>query len=216
MLVIIPAKKNSRRLKSKNKKFLGTMPLISWSINCAKKLTQNKNIIVSTNCKSIAKIAEKEKCKVPFFRPDNLTKDNTTMFEVVNHVVNEYEKKMKIKVKYILLLQPTTPFRKVKIIKKAIKKFKKNFRTLISVSKLHVKSDKLFKNGKNSLLKFSNQKKPVDILVPNGSFYLITKKNLLKYKNFYHDKMQYVLIDSHKENIDIDYKKDFELAKKFI
>ena len=100
MLVIIPAKKNSRRLKSKNKKFLGTMPLISWSINCAKKLTQNKNIIVSTNCKSIAKIAEKEKCKIPFFRPDNLTKDNTTMFEVANHVVNEYEKKMKKKIKY--------------------------------------------------------------------------------------------------------------------
>ena len=88
MLVIIPAKKNSRRLKFKNKKFLGTKPLISWTINCAKKLTQNKNIIVSTNCKTIAKIAEKEKCKIPFLRPDNLTKDNTSMFDVVNHVVD--------------------------------------------------------------------------------------------------------------------------------
>ena len=159
MLVIIPAKKNSTRLNSKNKKFLGGKPLVSWTINCAKKLTQNKNIIVSTNCKSIAKIAEKEKCKIPFFRPDNLTKDNTTMFEVANHVVNEYEKKMKKKIKYILLLQPTTPFRNIKVIKKAIKQFKKNFKTLISVSKLHVKSDKLFKISKNSLLQFDNQKK---------------------------------------------------------
>ena len=138
------------------------------------------------------------------------------MFEVADHVINNFEKISGKKVKFILLLQPTTPFRNLSVIKKAIKVFKKNYFTTISVSKLHVKSDKIFKSDKKTLFKLKNDKKKYDILIPNGSFYLISKKNLYKHKNFYHDKMNYILINQHKENIDIDYKKDFELAKKFI
>ena len=180
MLVIIPAKKNSRRLKSKNKKLLGGKPLISWTIDFAKKITKTENIIVSTNCNQIIKIANKEKCKVPFKRPNKLSKDNTSMFKVADHVICEFEKKTKKKVQFILLLQPTTPFRNLKVIKDAIKVFKKNFKTIISVSKLHVTNDKLFRNSNNSLLKIKNEKKRYEILIPNGSFYLISKKNLYK------------------------------------
>ena len=66
------------------------------------------------------------------------------------------------------------------------------------------------------MLKIKNEKKRYEILIPNGSFYLISKKNLYKYKNFYYNKMSYVLLKEYKENIDIDYYKDFKLAKKFI
>ena len=68
MLVIIPAKKNSRRLKSKNKKLLGGKPLISWTIDFAKKITKTENIIVSTNCNQIIKIANCQVVKSSYRR----------------------------------------------------------------------------------------------------------------------------------------------------
>tara|TARA_A100001011_G_scaffold390546_1_gene474219 strand:- start:5620 stop:6276 length:657 start_codon:yes stop_codon:yes gene_type:complete len=216
MLILIPAKKNSKRLKFKNRKTLGHQPLISWTIKFAKKITNTENIVVSTNCKHIAKIAKNENCEIPFLRPNSLSKNNTSMYDVAHHAIKEIEKIKKKDVKSILLLQPTSPFRDVKLIKKAIIKFNKNLKTIISASELHVKSDKLFTKRNNTLFRMNKSSKSKITLIPNGSFYLITKKNLFKYKDFYHDKMQFVLINNFKEKIDIDYNKDFELAKKFI
>ena len=60
-LVIIPARKGSKRIKNKNLVKVLNKPLIFWTINFAKKLkTKNFDIVVSSDCKKIKKICSKE------------------------------------------------------------------------------------------------------------------------------------------------------------
>jgi CMP-N,N'-diacetyllegionaminic acid synthase len=215
MLIIIPAKEYSRRLKNKNFLKIGNKSLFERTLLFAKKIAPASKILVSTNSKSILKIAHKNRCLAPFLRPKNLCQDSTSMYSVASHSVRFYEKKYKKKVTNILLLQPTTPYRDLKIAKSAIKKFLKNKKTLLSVNQLHVLSDKIFYKNKKCL-KFLDKKKAKEVFIPNGSFYIISKKNLFKYKNFYHEGMDFYELTKKSQILDIDLKEDLILAKKFL
>ena len=71
-LAIIPARKNSSRLKHKNKKKLMGMPLIEYTIKTAKKISLFEDILVSTDDNDIIKIAKKNKVLAPWIRPKKL------------------------------------------------------------------------------------------------------------------------------------------------
>lgn len=61
LLAIITARKNSKRLKNKNKKILGGKPLISWTIDFAKKIKKFQDILITTDDEEILNIAKKKK-----------------------------------------------------------------------------------------------------------------------------------------------------------
>ena len=86
-VAIIPARGGSKRIVRKNiKEFFGN-PIISYSIECAKKSQLFKKIIVSTDDIEIKKIAEKYGAKVPFIRPKKLSDDFTGTKAVVDHAL---------------------------------------------------------------------------------------------------------------------------------
>ena len=194
-LAIIPARKNSSRLKYKNKKKLMGMPLIEYTIKTAKKISLFEDILVSTDDNDIIKIAKKNKVLAPWIRPKKLSGPKVSTYKVVKHALNWYEDKYK-KIDAIFLLQPTSPFRTRKNIEKTFKlfKFHKFKKSIISMSKV------------KNLKKF----------VPNGSTYLISKKQLFKYRSFIHKDNVPYLINNHKEAIDIDYPRDWAKAIKVL
>ena len=61
ILAIIPARKDSRRIKFKNKKKLGNKPLVEYSIDLAKKIKTFCNILVTTDDEDIIAICKKKK-----------------------------------------------------------------------------------------------------------------------------------------------------------
>ena len=61
ILAVIPARKNSKRIKFKNKKKLGNKPLIEYTIDVAKKIKIFKKILVTTDDAEIIKISKKKK-----------------------------------------------------------------------------------------------------------------------------------------------------------
>ena len=65
-IAIIPARKNSQRIKNKNIKIFNGKPIIFWSIKTALKSKLFKDIFVSTDSKKIAKYAIKYGVKVLF------------------------------------------------------------------------------------------------------------------------------------------------------
>ena len=73
-ICIIPARKNSKRIKNKNIKNFCGKPLIYHSINLAKSKLFDK-IIVSTDSIKIKKIATKYGADVPFLRSKSLSND---------------------------------------------------------------------------------------------------------------------------------------------
>ena len=66
---------------------------------------------------------------------------------------------------------------------------------------------------------FSNKKeknKSINTFFPSGSFFLISPKELRKYKNFINKKNNLYLINDFKENIDINTINDWKYAKRHV
>src|SRR5690606_23775120 len=77
----------------------------------ARTLFDDVDICVSTDDIDIMRCVEQYPLKVPFRRPSELASDTASTYDVLRHVVSFYAKQG-ISYKYILLLQPTSPFRK--------------------------------------------------------------------------------------------------------
>ena len=133
-LTIIPARKNSTRVKDKNLKFFYNKPLIEYTFDLVKKIKKLDLVLVSTDDKRIIKLTNKKKFLTPLVRPKKLARKNTLMNSVVRHALRWYKEKYKNEPKNIIVLQPTSPLRNYKEIKKAINLYeKKNYKSLISV-----------------------------------------------------------------------------------
>ena len=116
ILVLILARGGSKRLPNKNILKLGKKHLINWSIDFAKKIPFVCDILVSTDSKKIGSIARKKGVLVPWLRPKRLSLDKTKSHEAALHAINWYENNIQ-KVDALMLLQPTSPFRRLKTIK---------------------------------------------------------------------------------------------------
>ncbi len=215
MIIIIPIKKKSKRLKNKNFLVLKNKPLFQWTIDFAKEHFNKKNILISTDCIKTANLLRKKGLQVPFVRPSNLARSKTSTYQVVKHAIMNFEKKTGRLINNLILLQPTSPFRSIKDLKLGIKLFHRNFLPTMSVNKLHVRSNMIYlKKNKNYMIQGLLKKN--ESFIPNGSFYIISKKKLFDLKNFYSKKMNYVEIKKPRNRIDIDYLEDFQLAKKLL
>ena len=93
IIAVIPARLKSKRLAKKNIKILGGKPLICWTIDQAKKSKYIDEIIVSTESRKIAKIAENNGINIPFLRPSNLASDKISPVKACLHLLKKIKKK---------------------------------------------------------------------------------------------------------------------------
>ena len=114
---MILARKGSKRLKNKNILKLNKKPLILWTLDNLNKIKYLFNdILVSSDSGSIQKISKK--INVLFLkRPNYLSQSNVTSEAAALHAINFYKKKYRF-IKYVILFQVTSPFRKNSTIKK--------------------------------------------------------------------------------------------------
>lgn len=135
-LAIIPARSGSKGLPDKNIKPLCGKPLLAWSIQAALDSKYIDEIVVSTDSNIYADIAKSYGANVPFLRPDYLSSDTTTTFEVLEHCIDYYKKELNKEFDYVVLLQPTSPLRQSWHIKESCEKIiTHNMDSLISVCK---------------------------------------------------------------------------------
>lgn len=211
-LIIITARKNSRRIKNKNLIYLGKKKLVEYSLNFALKVSRPGNIFVSTDSFEIKKIAQNYGVICPNLRPKYLSEATSNSADVCIHAINEYEKLTKNLVNYIILLQPTSPFRSINLFNKTKNIFLKNMYPTYSVSKL-ISRNFIF-SEKDETFFLKNKKNFFEI---NGSLYFISKKDLnhkksfTEYKNF-----NISVFKNNKYSIDIDTIYDLEKAKKYL
>jgi N-acylneuraminate cytidylyltransferase/CMP-N,N'-diacetyllegionaminic acid synthase len=223
IICIITARSGSKGLKNKNIRRLKGLPLLAHTIIAAKKTKILTRVILSTDSKLYAKIGLKFGAEIPFIRPKKLASAKAHHPDVVNHALKFVEKKEQIKFDYVMMLQPTSPFRKSKHINEAIKKFlKENNDSLISVKKQDYPPWWLFSLKKNKLsqfLKFKNknvfnlerQEFP-NLFRPNGAIY-VSKRNVLNTGNLINPKScGYYLMDEM-DSIDIDNLIDLKVAE---
>jgi CMP-N,N'-diacetyllegionaminic acid synthase len=122
ILGVITARGDSKGIPGKNIKDLGGKPLIAYSIDAAKKSDLITHLIVSTDDEEIADVAKKRGCDVPFIRPKELAQDETPHLPVMQHAVKEMEDELGIVFDYVIIFQPTSPFRTKEDIDGTLKK----------------------------------------------------------------------------------------------
>ena len=132
-LVVIPARGGSKGIPHKNIKPLCGKPLIYYSIDVARQFTIDENICVTTDDTEIISVVEQHGLKVPFVRPAELATDTCGSSEVIQHAYKYYADHG-IKYDSIILLQPTSPFRKVEFIKEAVALFDSSMDMVTSVA----------------------------------------------------------------------------------
>lgn len=222
ILSIIAARKNSKRIKNKNKILLKKKKLIEHTFLVAKKSKSFDKILLTTDDKDLIRLSKKYNILAPWLRPKSLSGDFVPSYKAVLHAYNWYEKKFG-KVDGIFILQPTSPFRKTKTIKDMIKIFKKNHRqSVISVSKCNEHPEWMVKLKNSKILPYMSKtyfikrsqslKKLYKI---NGLGYLISPSTLRKEKTLIPKNSHSYISKSKIESLDIDDTEDYTIAKKF-
>jgi len=184
ILYVIPARGGSKGIPHKNIKLLAGKPLIYYSIDVARALTSDENICVSTDDNEIIKVVENYGLKVPFKRPDYLATDTATSNDVLLHAIEYYEAKGKY-YDVIVLLQPTSPLRKIEQLKEALKMYKDDLDMVVSVKESHAPAV-LCNENEDGFLELSFNKSGArrqdisNFYEYNGAIYIISIEMLKK------------------------------------
>ena len=120
ILATICCRGGSKGVPGKNIKLLPTKPLISFTIEAAKKSRLIDDLIVSTDDNEIANVAKLYGAKVPFMRPAALATDTASKWPVFIHAVETYEKLTGKTVTYLVDLDVTVPLKTAEDIDGAI------------------------------------------------------------------------------------------------
>src|SRR5690606_9725040 len=107
VLGLITARGGSKGIPRKNIKLLGGKPLIAWTIDAALKSRYIDRLILSSDDNEIISIAKSLNCDVPFVRPSELATEISSSMDVVLHALDHVGEFFD----FLLLLQPTSPFR---------------------------------------------------------------------------------------------------------
>jgi CMP-N-acetylneuraminic acid synthetase len=217
ILAVIPARGGSKRLPGKNIKLLGGRPLIAWSIDIAKNIPDVCDILVSTDDPSIASVSLTAGALVPWLRPTELSTDAATSVDAVLHALDWYESAHGI-VDGVMLLQPTSPYRSSETILEGIKKFAQQRRSVVAVSEVKIDPARCFFIQANSLKMCvpasRNMKKSAYAV--NGALYLISPDELRKGRSFFSTTSVPLIVNSHRESVDIDDYFDWWLAEQML
>jgi CMP-N,N'-diacetyllegionaminic acid synthase len=95
--------------------------MIAYSIQEALLATSIDRVIVSTDSKEYAAIAKEYGAEVPFLRPQEISGDNNSDYDFINHFLNWIIDDEGSIPTYLVLLRPTTPIREIAHIEKALK-----------------------------------------------------------------------------------------------
>lgn len=124
-VAIIPARGGSKRIPRKNiKEFFGK-PMIAWSIEAALASGCFDRVIVSTDDKEIADIAQQHGAEVPFMRPAELSDDYTGTVPVIKQAIQwfaEYDEAPSL----VCCIYATAPFVSASDIRKGLQQLEKH------------------------------------------------------------------------------------------
>jgi len=220
ILALILARGGSKRLPGKNIRDLGGKPLIGWSIATALQIPEVCDVLVSTDDQNIRSVAKRLGAYVPWLRPEALSADDSSSVDAALHAIDWYESENGA-VDGVLLLQPTSPFRKIEKMREGVELFSTGgCNSILGVSPTHAHPKWTF-TVKNSVLHTFLDDHGLNIrsqdlesaYVVNGSFYLISPICLRTERSFFINGTRPLIIESRMESLDIDTVEDWQYAE---
>lgn len=141
LLITICARGGSKGIPGKNRRYMGNMPLIAYSINIARRLaiSTNGHVALATDSDEIKKLASEWGLKTNYIRPPELSTDTAGKIDTIRDLVLFEEKQAGRKFDFIVDLDITSPLRTIQDLTQAYSMLKedKNALNIFSVSKPH-------------------------------------------------------------------------------
>jgi CMP-N-acetylneuraminic acid synthetase len=216
----IAARGGSKGVPRKNIRLLNKKPLIAHSIQSAKKTKIFSSVIVSTDDKEIAEIAEKFGAEIPFLRPKKLAGDKIGMTEVLLHDIKKLHKKGYV-FNTLVNRDCTVPFIRIEDIKKSVKLYEKTKCDLVcGVYRQHLNPYfNMMELDPNGFLKFSKRikkrirnRQEAPIVYQLNGLFVLNVNSFLKTKKFYMKKCLPYEIPAE-TGIMIDTEMEFQMAE---
>ena len=217
---LITARGGSKSIPGKNINPLAGKPLIAWTIEAALQCKELSRVIVSTDDEKIAEVAQQWGAEVPFIRPVELAQDASSHISVVLHAIHWLEEKERFCPDYIMLLQPTSPFRTVEDMGKTIQLAKDHHAVAVmsvcEALKHPYKTYKIIENGTleyfiPSNIGYKYRQALPKVYEENGAIYLNKRSSLLQDQTFLPTgTIAYVM--PQERSLDVDTPWDFYVA----
>ena len=119
---MVPARGGSKGVPLKNIASFHGRPLIEWTAKLIETLIFLDRAIVSTDHPEIERVANEVSLDTPFLRPQEISGDRASDFDVLDHALREMETIDQCTYDIVLMLQPTSPYRKTDQIRQVVEK----------------------------------------------------------------------------------------------
>lgn len=214
-LVVIPARKNSKRLRNKNLLKINNKPILEINYKNLKKTKIFDKIILSSESNRIQKLSKKIGFDLVINRPKNLSKDDTSTARVISQAIKFLEDK--IDFTHVCCIYPMAILIEKNDLLKAKQILKKNNEIIFPAVKYSHPIQRAFKINKNLDIKYKISHKLLSRTTQSfsehfhdaGQFYLGSN---YAWKNYSSSKKRSIELPFSRA-IDVDNYDDFELLK---
>ena len=226
VLAVIPARGGSKGVARKNIRSIGGKPLIAYTIEMANAIQHMLyRAVVSTDDPEIESVARRYGGDVPFLRPAELSGDRVPTLPVLQHAVKFVEEQGQTTIDWVLLLQPTTPFRSIEDIDATLALAQQGgCDSIISVVQVFAEHPIFIKRIENErLLPFNLVEKEgtrrqdchPPAYIRNGAVYL-TRRDIIMNANSIWGKVIRPYVMPPERSVNIDGELDLKLAEALI
>lgn len=223
ILAIVLARAGSKRIKNKNIKELGSKPLIAWTIETAVKSNLFDHVLVSTDSLEIKKISELYGGYAPWLRPHEFATDTSSSMGAILHALSWYIEHYS-KPDCVVILQPTSPFRKIETLEKFTNRFfETSAKLMVTVDEVKKHPAWCFRQKPNiiePLLGWEQMNKRsqdlAKVYVLNGLIFAGTPNEIMNHNGFLSGDTELFITNDVLESIDIDDTDDWDHAVKVL
>jgi len=197
------------------------VPLVALVGEVVAQLPFVDRAVVSTDHPEIARVAKESGLDAPFMRPEELSGDMVSDWDVLHHALLATEKIDKKQYDVIVMLQPTCPLRKPEHVTETVKKLVEGgYDSVWTVSetdsKYHPLKQLIFESGRldyydERAAQIIARQQLTPVYHRNGAAYAMTRQCLLEQKTKKGKKTSAVIIEGPMISMDTLF--DFELVE---
>ena len=227
VLAFVPARGGSKGIARKNLAKLNGKPLISHTLEICKKIEVLGATLVSTDDEEISRYCSAQGFHTDYRRPPHLATDDAPMIDAVLHAVNWYEMNHSCIVDHVLLLQPTSPLRRIQDITSALKQYRENnLDSLVGVTPMWEHPFECIEASEDCF-EWSYLKKPSELVTRrqdyqgqfgfiDGSIYIASVNFVKQNHDFVLEGKTFPFFIDQRYSIDIDEPVDLKMAELLI
>ena len=207
-LFLLPLRKNSKRVKDKNIRLIGSKPLFTFQLECALSVDCEKLVVVASDSEKYLELAKKYDGIETIERPDFTSDDDSKAEDIMRYVIEKYEEK-DISFENIVLLQATNPLNQKEWIEEGISLIANNeIKSVVTYSEF----DRFFLDSPDLFERPMTQNKNKKML-ETGCFWITKVSSFLEHGNRIIEPYAKVKVSKYAGLLDIDEEEDLKIAE---